>query len=433
MKYKAIISIMVIFVMVLSMMMVMPVNNSQNNIANDASSASINGTINAHFEKEHNYGAKLTYNSTSGLISGKYLKATFKDGVFTNLTYNKTSTVLINRMYANGTSVFKILPFMHHLLINNASYTIGNLFLYMNSTSFFALHNNPVIETGMSVHDGEIHIFLPSTAKIYNTTDNIQVTAKANASFNSQINSTMFGKVSMATNLMLNFNNTINAGKEMIMIDNNGTVAMLFVHDGNFTIHNNEITIYSKNTAMVNMVVPPGLQKMPENKTIISNIMKGRISSEIALNLVNGTKTNTTINYNSSIALKYTGSTKTTDTFDVNSNVNHSTIVSIFIGKNVTKDTGKAYVKFDGKVVTKVSFSTLVNETSTSKAYYSYVNTSSGMYVFVYVPHFSNHTIEVSDTQYPVVTNINEYYIIGGVIAVIAIIGIAAVVIKKRK
>ncbi len=431
MKYKAIISIMVIFVMVLSMMMVMPVNNNQNNIVNDASSASLNSTINGHFRAEHNYGAKLTYNSTSGLVSGKYLKTTFNNGVFTNLTYNQTSTVLINKMYANGTSVFNIMH-MHNLLINNTSYTLGNLFLYMNSTSFFALHNNPAMETGMSVHDGEIHIYLPSRAKIYNTTNNTQVTTKANASFNSQINSNMFGDVSMATNLMLDFNNTINAGREMIMIDNNGTVAMLFVHGGNFTIYKNEITVYSKGTAMVNMVVPPGLQKMPENKTIVNNIMKGKIASEISLNLVNGTKTNTTINYNSSIALKYTGSTKTTDTFDVNSSVNHSTIISIFIGKNVTKDTGNAYVKFDGKVVSKVSFSTLVNETSTSKAYYSYVNTSSGMYVFVYVPHFSNHTIEVSDTQYPV-TNINEYYIIGGVIAVIAIIGIAAVVIKKRK
>lgn len=433
MKYKLIISVMVVVIMVMSMMMVLPVNgNNTNNAPNASMSSSINSTIYGHFKAEHNFGAKLTYNSTTGMISGQYMHANFKNGVFTNLTYNLTSTMLISKMYANGTSVSLSSFINKHLLINNNSYAIGNMFMYMNSTSFFVLHNNPTIETNMAVHDGEIHIYLPSSAKIYSTTNNTQVSASANANFNAQLQSTMFGEVSTSTNLMLNFNNTINAGRQMIMIDNNGTVAMVFVHNGNFMVKNNMITVYSKNIAMVNIVAPPGLQKMPDNATVMHNIFNGRISSEIALNLVNGTKINSTINYNSSIVLKYVHSTKTTDTFDVNSSTHHSTIVSIFIGKNVTKDTGHAYVKFDGSTITYVSLSKLVNETSTSKAYYSDVNTSSGMYVFVYVPHFSNHTIEVSNAQYPI-TNLTEYYVIGGVIAVIAIAGIAAIIIKKRK
>ncbi len=439
MKYKLMISLIMVAIIVLSMVMVLPVNgNSTSYAPNNASVPSINSTINGHFKAEHNYGAKLTYNSTTGMISGQYLHAKFKNGVFTNLTDNQTSTTLISKMYANGTSIFSLSSFLkqqEHLLINNSSYTMGDLFLHMNSTSFFALHNNPSMETNIAVHDGELHLNIPSYATTYNTTNNTQVNASANAKFDSNVNSSMFGKVSTSTQLMLGSNNHISAGRKMIMIDNNGTVAMIFVHNGNFVIKHNMITISSNHTAMVSIVAPPGLQNMSHSKMVMKNIFNGKISAEAALNLVNGTMTNSTINYNSSIGLKYAKSTSTTNTFNVNSSVHHSTIISIFIGKNATKDTGNAYVKFDGSIITKVSLSTLVNETSTSKAYYSDINTSSGMYVFVYVPHFSNHTVQVSNTAYPsnVSPNITEYYIIGGIIAVIAIIGIVAVVIKKRK
>ncbi len=438
MKYKLMISLIMVAIIVLSMVMVLPVNgNSTSYTPNGANeSSSINNTIGTHFKNEHNYGAKLKYNSSTGMISGQYLHAKFKNGVFTNLTDNQTSTTLISKMYANGTSVFKLPNFLksnQHLLINNGTYTMGNLFLHMNTTSFFALHNNPSIETNIAVHDGELYLNIPSSATIYNTTNNTQVNTSADAKFNANINSSMFSKVSTSTKMMLDLNNHISAGRKMIMIDNNGTVAMIFVHNGNFVIKHNMITISSSHTAMVSIVAPPGLQNMSHSKMVMKNIFNGKISAEAALNLVNGTMTNSTINYNSSIGLKYAKGTSTTNTFNVNSTAHHSTIISIFIGKNATKDTGHAFVKFDGSTITEVSLSTLVNETSTSKAYYSDVNTSSGMYVFVYVPHFSNHTVEVSNTAYPTIPNVTEYYVIGGIIGVIAIIGIAAVVIKKRK
>ena len=106
--------------------------------------------------------------------------------------------------------------------------------------------------------------------------------------------------------------------------------------------------------------------------------------------------------------------------------------MAVFIGNNMTKNTGHAYVKFDGKIATYVTMSTLVNETSTTHAYYSYTNTSSGMYVFMYIPHFSNHTMVVSNEPFKN-SSYTEYYIAGGIIAVLALIGVAAYVIKKKK
>ncbi len=438
MRYKIALTIMVVMLMAMSVSAAVPLasgSNVQQNTASMSTSGNFNSSINTHFQHMHNYGARLMYNATTGNISGRFLTANFNSttGVFSNITYNLTSTQLISKMYANGTTAFGTSPFTQWFT-NNVN-VIGNLFMYANASSFLVMHNNPTIETNMMVYNGTINIYVPTGATIYNTSSNPQVSTTANASLNAQANTSIFTNSNLALNTMVNFNNTVNAGRQMIIIDNNGTIAMLFVHNGSFKITGHEISISSAKgkPVFVNMVVPPGMQKITDNSTFMHGIMNGIISSEIDLNMVNGTLTNSTLYYNSSLHMAFTGKTSSTESFDVNSSVNHHTIVAIFIGNNVTTNTGHAYVKFDGKIASYVTVSTLMNETSSSNAYYSYVNSSSGMYVLMYIPHFSNHTIEVSDVPFKAVNNYTEYYIIGGIIAIIAIIGVALYTIKKRK
>jgi hypothetical protein len=438
MKYKVLIATMIAVVMVFSVFAMVPLNsgNQANSPAISGSAgAGFNNSIDTHF-MHNNFGAKLTYNSTTGMVTGRYLIANYNSstGVFSNVTYNMTSTVLISKMYSNGTTIAGFpIDLGFHNFFGNMAYRLGNLFIMVNGTSFYVLHNNPSLESNMMVR-GNLTLDVPSTAHIYNTSSNTQVSISANASLNAQANVTALGNVNMTAQVMVNYNNTINVGRQMIVIDNNGTIAMLFIHNGNFKITNNTITISSTGfgPVLVNMVVPPGLQKVSNSSMVVSNILNGRISSEISLNKVNGTIVNSTVNYNSSTHFVYTGNSSSTTSFDINSTVNHHTIVTVFIGNNVTKNTGHAYVKFDGKIATYVSMSTLVNETSSTHAYYSYTNTSSGMYVFMYVPHFSNHTMVVSNTPFHN-TDYTDYYIIGGLIAAIAIIGVGIYAIKKRK
>jgi len=443
MKYKVLIATMIAVVMVFSVFAMVPLSSgSQANSPAMGVSGSASGHLNDSIYKHfgHNYGARLMYNSTTGNITGRYITANFNSttGVLSNVTYNMTSTVLISKMYSNGTTIAGFpIDLGFHNFFGNMAYRLGNMFIMVNGTSFYVLHNNPSLESNMMVR-GNLTLEIPSSAHIYNTSNNIQVSTGANSSLNAQANITALGNVNMTAHVMVNFNNTINVGRQMIVIDNNGTIAMLFIHNGNFKITGNNITGYNititridSGPVLVNMVVPPGLQKMPSNSMLVSNIMKGRISSEISLNYVNGTIANSTINYNSSTHFTYTGKTSSTASFDINSTVNHHTIVTVFIGNHVMNNTGHAYVKFDGKIATYVSMSTLVNETSSTHAYYSYTNTSSGMYVSMYVPHFSNHTMVISNK--PFQNNYTEYYIIGGIIAAIAIIGVAAYAIKKRK
>jgi hypothetical protein len=431
MKYKLLLTVLVALVMVLSVSAMVPL--ASGNQANpDAQPAHPSSSHSPHMQ---NHGAKLTYNPTTGNITGQYLTANFNSltGIFSNVTYNMTSTTLIKEMYGNGTS-FGFMNKISNSIYPSHSRAMGNMFISINSSSLFVMHNNPAMESNMIVNNGSLYLHIPHNAKISNTTDNMQVNTSANAKMNLQANSTTKNSADV-NHTMVNFNNIINAGRDFITIDNNGTIAMIFVHNGNFTItgHKIKITSAKNGTAFVNMVVPPGLQKIKDNGIIMHGIMQGRISSELALNYVNGTRTNSTINYNSSTHLTYIGNTSSTNSFDVNSSVNHHTIVAAFIDNNITKNTGHAYVKFDGKLATYVNMSTLVNETSSTHAYYSYTNSSSGMYVLMYVPHFSNHTIVVSNVPFQNVTNYTGYYIIGGVIAALALIGVAAYVIKKRK
>ena len=445
MKYKITLTLIVVIVMAMSVSAAVPLASGSSTQQSSASgnsgvggifaSGNLNASMNAHFHSMHNYGASLMYNHTTGNIYGKFLKANFNSGtgVFSNITYKATSTQLISKIYANGTSPFIKMITARSLF--KGTVVIGNMFMYTNTSSFFVMHNNPTIETNMLVYNGMIHMYIPSGATIYNTSSNLQVTSSANASLNAQANSSIFTNSNFALNTMVNFNNVVNAGRQVIIIDNNGTIAMLFIHNGSFKIADHEISISSVKAGpvLVNMVVPPGLQKIKDNKTMMHGIMTGIISSEIDLNVVNGTLTNSTLYYNSSIHMIFTGKTSSTVSFDVNSSVNHHTIVAIFIGNNVTRNTGHAYVKFDGTIASYVTVSTLMNETSSSHAYYSYVNSSSGMYVLMYIPHFSNHTIDVSDVPFKAVNNYTEYYIAGGVIAALAIIGVAAYAMKKRK
>ncbi len=77
MKYKLLLTIIVVFVMVISMMAV-SLDSTSGQINSDSagvnSSTSINTTMGNYFHSMHNYGSKITYNSTTGLVSGKYFK-----------------------------------------------------------------------------------------------------------------------------------------------------------------------------------------------------------------------------------------------------------------------------------------------------------------------------------------------------------------------
>lgn len=79
--------------------------------------------------------------------------------------------------------------------------------------------------------------------------------------------------------------------------------------------------------------------------------------------------------------------------------------------------------------------SDILNVTSTTNASFAVYTENSGDLLILHIPHFSNHTVEISTTPFtssPVTGNLNEYVTIGAlIVAVVVIVGVAYFIRKK--
>ena len=123
----------------------------------------------------------------------------------------------------------------------------------------------------------------------------------------------------------------------------------------------------------------------------------------------------------------------------VSSTSHHGTNVAFFVNKTfLNASSGKIYVSFDGNSITLTStLNGTLTVNSSTNAYYAVVPEQGGYLVVVHVPHFSNHTIVISDTSLstspsnlPVTLSPLELGIVG--VAVVAVIAGIVVVIRRR-
>ncbi len=85
-------------------------------------------------------------------------------------------------------------------------------------------------------------------------------------------------------------------------------------------------------------------------------------------------------------------------------------------------------MKFDSTTINSESVNLVINSTNTVTATYSTVNVAGGFVVIVHVPHFSNHTIEITSAQTnstsplgPILGSTTDLVIVGVVIVVVAV------------
>ncbi|SMD30420.1 hypothetical protein [Picrophilus oshimae] len=360
--------------------------------------------LNGYFEHRHAY-LKIQY--SNGNVSGRYIKMYYKNGVFYNLTNNITGNVIFNKMYSKS-------------LISNVSVspniiTRGDIMLYTNLTGLYMFHNNPTLETNILIKDSELKIYLPSTARIYNYTMPMPVGVNISAM-----------NQSMEFSLLLNAK--LQPADHIIYVNNNNNVTVFFIY-GNYTVKNNVITVMSSNTSFIKFVSPPGYIKGNVMSHLLSS---GRLAVQDIIDNVNSSIYTSPVYYNSSVNLSFYKHSSNALYFKISSRLHKGTIVSFFVSSSVLKS-NKFYVYFDGSLASNVSLSKIANETGS--AYYAYTETSSGAYIYLYIPHFSNHTIEITSEK-PVTSiarpiPLTDYGIIAAVI--IIIVAIVAVVLYKRK
>jgi len=358
-----------------------------------------------------NNESKLVTNNDN--ITGKYINFYYNNGIFSNINYINNS--IFKELYVTGNG------YMKTNYINNNSLLVHNsVIAYFNNTIYLTMHNNIEMESNIFINNGILHLILNKNESVYNISF-----PGVNNSYKNYMKS--FSKQNIGNNLslmtnMLNFN--IIKGENAICVNDKNLNIIIFLSNLNYTYNNNEINISSNGT--LSFIVSPS---NTYNKAINNGISKGKISSEMIINY-NNTTENTIMYYNSSVSMNINKINNTNVIINISSDYKSGTLIVFYLSKNII-NSNNFYIKFDNKYSEYTTMKNIMNVTSTNTSYYAYLNYNSYTYILLYIPHFSNHTIDITDVK-PVKNNINYYEI--GVLSIVIIASIiAGILINKRK
>ena len=375
---------------------------------------------------------KFAYNATTGKVVGKYVSFQFNNSTNTvsnmNLTSHSINSTLFSSVKISGNGTigkgFNIPSFK----IGSVD-TYGSIFFYANDTYIMTVHDNPVAQSSYIVNNGTIIFSLP---------DHSNVSMLRMNGFDTRVNESMvLSGSSFQEKEMFGLNNRVSFGTEVLKINTPNVTEMMIVNGGNITVKNNStITVKTGKYAMINVVVPPGLHNLGKYEKRLDNALSsGKIAAELSIN-GNTNSQNFTMSFNSTVITNITSISSGHAIISVSALPGHKqgTNVVIFLSNTFLQNSHNVYIKFDGTVISSMSMNGLLNDTSSVSAAYSVYAESNGDLVIMHIPHFSNHTIEVSNTEFPSTTaTVSSLLIpvIGVVIAAAVIVG-AVVFIRKR-
>ena len=375
---------------------------------------------------------KFSYNATTGMVMGKYVSFLFNNSTNTvsnmNLTSHNLNSTLFSSVKISGNGTigkgFNIPSFK----IGSVN-TYGSIFFYANDTYIMTVHDNPVAQSSYIVNNGSIIFSLPEHSNVS--------MLKMNG-FDTRFNESMVLRdSSFQEKEMFGLNNRVNFGTDVLKINTPNVTEMMVVNGGNITVNNNStITVKTDNYEMINVVVPPGLHNLGKYQKRLDNALSsGKIAAELSINGKTNSQ-NFTMSFNSTVITNITSISSGHAIISVSAlpGHKHGTNVVIFLSNTFLQNSHNVYIKFDGTVISSISMNGLLNDTSSVSAAYSVYAESNGDLVIMHIPHFSNHTIEVSNTEFPSTTSTVSSIlipVIGVVIAAAIIIG-AVVFIRKR-
>lgn len=374
---------------------------------------------------------QFLYNQTTGAVTGKYLSfnlnnstgsiSDFQSTVFSKILFSSISVNATGSL-GDGENGF--------LLPSGQPIILRSLFVYSNGTYVYSFHDNPALQSSIVWRNGSADLQLGPglTAQIISTNGT-----------ESTISPTFSTNFSQFANQALESDHEIMAGLKGIYINGSGVRAFMFVNNANISITGNNILLKTNETARVSLVVPPGLEgsKQRAINTIYNALRTGKIAAEIAISGLN-TTANITVHFNNTVrvALSSVSSGKATIAL---SSANHvGTNVLIFISNSVINSNSNLKVTFDGTTLKFNSVDGVLNTTSNTNALVAQIQTSGGILVLLHVPHFSNHTVVISSggssgtSPLNLGSNGGKLLVVGGTIAILAIVG-AALVSRRKK
>lgn len=398
---------------------VMPMNALKDKLQNEI-----------HFEQNQ----KLSYNNTTGLVSGMFLNFTFNSttGAIMNFNDVMANATVFNSISASGNGT--IGSSFPGSMIPQAV-VAGNVFFYGNNTAVYQVHNNPSMVSNFFVSNGTMNFTLPTgvNATVYNPprTDDAHASLSANSS--------------ALTNVSMGDQYDVQSQGSIVFLQNSSFNAELFVHGANVTLNGSRISVRTNGTAHMTFLAPPGIQKMKKDfrEHLQYGIDHGKLAALVTISDLQNGSSNLSMSYNSTMHLSIDKVLKNSITMSVGSSVHHGTDFAIFVPNKIINATSSLKVKFDGHLATyggnlSQAFNASTQSNTTATYYTAHVN--GGSIVVIHVPHFSNHTIQVysstgSNGGSPlnnIFSGSNLLYIAIGVV-VVAIFGSVAAVARRKK
>lgn len=385
------------------------------------------------FEQEiGDHGNAFTYNNTTGAVSGRFVSFNFNGttGIFTNYTTNLNHAAVFTSLQASGNGTIGLnnpnpaFPTVSPILA-------GNLFFYGNNTVVYQMHDNPSLVSNILLSNGTLNMTVAKGI-------NITVYRPSQSDVSHQ-------------NLSANLNYTgaglgdqfdVEASSTIVLLHNSTFRASLFAHHATVSVNNTTglISITTQQNAKISFVAPPGLQQIshPLANAIQYAVEHGKLAAMIVLGAPGSNNTNMSVNYNSTMNINIQNVNTNSVTIRVGSTSSHEgTNFGIFVPNGVIANNSKIVVTFDSKnTVTVSNISSVINATSSTQASIYKISVSGGTLIVIHVPHFSNHTIEISTANaqsgLPGLPGNDTLYALGGAVVVIALIGVGLAV-RKRK
>lgn len=390
----------------------------------------VNSVDNYKYVKENSF----TYNSATGNVSGKYASFNLNasTGVISSFRENIINQTIFNTVYVTGNgSLFAQSQFPS--MPESTPILLGSLFVYGNSTTVIAVHDNPAIESNFILDNGTLHLTLaPGLNATKVTTLGTDMNMSADVADN----------INMTDKEALDLSGSVEAGSHAILILGNGVRAYLLIHNASANISGSTVTINSKGLSQVSLVAPPGLQgkNLMVDSLIQKAIDNGRIAAEISISGSSSASVNVSITFNSTVRTVITSVSNGKVTMNVSAAAGHheGTNVLIFISNTVIANGSSIHLSFDGNAVSLTSVNGVINATSTIDASFAVMKVSGGSLIILHVPHFSNHTVEIysgsaTTSLLGVLSQNMDLVVLGAVIAIIAVLSAVAVRMRRAK
>ncbi|MEM0156917.1 MAG: hypothetical protein QXN26_02490, partial [Thermoplasmataceae archaeon] len=399
------------------------------------------GNLRDYMEKymhEHDYGNKFTYNASTGNVTGRFVDFNFNNetGVISNYSsVGSYHSLIFNSIESSGNGSIGS-PSLFPAFRTGIPMTYGSLFFYANSSYIYTVHDNPALQFDMILNNGTMKLNISNSLTVTNLS-RIGGIASPQIHMNA---TSLTQNLSTQEGVQLELEQQFHRGAYLYYIHNSTFRGMLGISGGNVTYNatDNIITIRTDGVEMVHFLAPPGLNQVPS--VVFSHVEyaleKGKIAAQVSIQTLNNTAVNYTMFFNNSLSMKINSVANGKVQIAVASSEHTGTNLVFFVNQSVM-NSGKIYVYFDGHLANlSSSIATAINATSSTSAYYVYEQVNGGYLVVVHIPHFSDHTITISDSLISSSTSTSPLPLSAldlAIIAVVVVAVIAGVVLSVRK